>query len=111
MEGSVEGAASPRSLELLVVSRGAPPTIGETPTVLRNLLQTLSDVYSMKIEIVRQLVRPEEPERTKWPTTTLRRPRPLKNVRGGHYSLAPGVFAVVLLRVLRRRRLRILLTF
>jgi glycosyltransferase involved in cell wall biosynthesis len=96
---------------LLVVSSWAPPTIGGTPTVVRNLLAALRRTSSqVEVDVLRQRVRPEESTPPSCPTTTLARPRFLENVRGGHYALAPAVFAIVLARLLRRRDLRVVIT-
>jgi glycosyltransferase involved in cell wall biosynthesis len=106
---NVGGAQS--SDELLVVSSWAPPTIGGTPTVLRNLLRALCARYPVKVEIVRQQVLPEACDgEWIWNTTTFTRPRAVASVRGGHYALAPRVFATVFRRVMARRHMLVLVT-
>jgi glycosyltransferase involved in cell wall biosynthesis len=95
---------------LLVVSSWAPPTIGGTPTVLRNLLGALAQ-DGVEVEVIRQAVGPEEAERPRWRTVTLTRPRPARGVRGGHYTLAPAVFARVLRRLRRSPDVHVVATF
>lgn len=96
--------------EIFVVSSWAPPTIGGTPTVLRNLLDAVADLGGPSVRVLRQHVSPEEPWNPRWATTTLSRPFPFKDVRGGHYVLAPAVFALVLRRIRRRPDARLVLT-
>src|SRR5215208_3668898 len=93
--------------QILIVASWAPPTIGGTPTVLRNLMAAVERLGGPQFTILREDVRPIDPSESSLPTTlTLRRPRWLRRIRGGHYVLAPAVFTLVLRRLLRQPRLK-----